>query len=962
MKKRIFNGLTAIIMLLTTLVISPYDISIKANAATSSNWAWPTSNHSIQNDWPNYSSGSYHGGTDFPVSLNTPVYSSCDGEVVAVTTLINSNGNYYSYGKFIKIRATVNGETVYMRYCHLNSFAVSEGQRVRAGQLIAYSGSTGNSSGPHLHYEVRNANDTYNPNLNPRNYLPGSSFAFSTWSNPILPGAVDSSYNKNVSCTAPSKIYTYDEYGNRESNHYVDAGDPCTAIEAYTNGYWKINYPAGNSRRDAYMKLSEWNPFTKVNIKNPPTGYNISVSTTSMYDCEEVKVTFKGFGGAPTGYKVYVVKPNGETLSKDLGNRSSFGLWLNQVGTWKIYGEVYNNDGSFKGATDNGCMEVKVSRPNLGSKVDLGTGFTAYIVNTSSGNVLTNDGDNVSSKTKKSTSNQQWKFKKKSDGSYEIESVSASGKHLDAYSGKGRQGDNVQVYKASADETVQSWYVYSAGNGSYYLRPACSNSAVLDVCDASKESGANVEIWSYNQTDAQKFKIEKIGDPTLKLSTKTVNLDLNGTNSATVSITADGLLPTSYNFNCNRNTSVMSTSWGNWSGTTCPLTVKGIKTGTYTIEVSLIDKSTDKKVYIDSITVNITCSHSYGSWSTTKTATCNATGEKQRTCSKCGKVEKQTIAKTDHKYTTKIVAPTCTAQGYTLHTCSTCSTSYKDTYTSAKGHSFGSWTTVTAATCKAAGTEKHTCSVCGTSETRSIAKKSHNYTTKVVAPTTTAQGYTLHTCTVCGDNYKDNYTDKLKAVDPNAAQVVVDTRTASAGGTVTVAISLKNNPGISGLQMKMRYDSSVLTLQNATAKNLAVTFSEKLTANPYSILWYDGLKNVTTNGAIAEFTFKVNDKAKEGNYPITIEFDDDDISDVKDNNVHFAKVNGAVNVSSHIPGDVNGDGKANVKDLIRLQQHLNGWNVTVVAGSTDINGDGKVNVKDLIRLQQYLNGWNVVVN
>lgn len=201
----------------------------------------------------------------------------------------------------------------------------------------------------------------------------------------------------------------------------------------------------------------------------------------------------------------------------------------------------------------------------------------------------------------------------------------------------------------------------------------------------------------------------------------------------------------------------------------------------------------------------------------------------------------------------------------------------------------------------------------------------------------------------------------MKAVDPNAAQVVVDTRTASTGGTVTVAISLKNNPGISGLQMKMRYDSSVLTLQNATAKNLAVTFSEKLTANPYSILWYDGLKNVTTNGAIAEFTFKVNDKAKEGNYPITIEFDDDDISDVKDNNVHFEKVNGAVNVSSHIPGDVNGDGKANVKDLIRLQQHLNGWNVTVVAGSTDINGDGKVNVKDLIRLQQYLNGWNVVV-
>lgn len=132
----------------------------KVFAGTSSAWSWPTSIHTIKNDWPNYSSGSYHGGTDFPVALNSPVYSTCDGEVVAVTSLTTS------YGKHIKIRAVVNGETVYIRYCHLNSFAVNVGDKVQSGQLIAYSGSTGNSTGPHLHYEVRNANDTYKPNLN----------------------------------------------------------------------------------------------------------------------------------------------------------------------------------------------------------------------------------------------------------------------------------------------------------------------------------------------------------------------------------------------------------------------------------------------------------------------------------------------------------------------------------------------------------------------------------------------------------------------------------------------------------------------------------------------------------------------------------------------------------------------------------------------------------------------------
>lgn len=71
---------------------------------------------------------------------------------------------------------------MYIRYCHLNSFAVSEGDIVKCGQLIGYSGSTGNSTGPHLHYEVRNENDYYgnvnSPTLDPRNYLPGSSYSF----------------------------------------------------------------------------------------------------------------------------------------------------------------------------------------------------------------------------------------------------------------------------------------------------------------------------------------------------------------------------------------------------------------------------------------------------------------------------------------------------------------------------------------------------------------------------------------------------------------------------------------------------------------------------------------------------------------------------------------------------------------------------------------------------------------
>lgn len=60
-----------------------------------------------------------------------------------------------------------------------------------------------------------------------------------------------------------------------------------------------------------------------------------------------------------------------------------------------------------------------------------------------------------------------------------------------------------------------------------------------------------------------------------------------------------------------------------------------------------------------------------------------------------------------------------------------------------------------------------------------------------------------------------------------------------------------------------------------------------------------------------------------------------------------------------IIGDVNDNGKVNVQDLALLQQHLNGWDVTVNTAACDTTGDGKVNLQDLALLQRYLNGWNV---
>ena len=64
---------------------------------------------------------------------------------------------------------------------------------------------------------------------------------------------------------------------------------------------------------------------------------------------------------------------------------------------------------------------------------------------------------------------------------------------------------------------------------------------------------------------------------------------------------------------------------------------------------------------------------------------------------------------------------------------------------------------------------------------------------------------------------------------------------------------------------------------------------------------------------------------------------------------------------NHIPGDIDGDGEINNKDLTRLFQYLSDWDVEVNEAALDVNGDGSVNNKDLTRLFQYLSDWDVEI-
>ena len=95
-----------------------------------------------------------HAGLDLAAPTGTPVYAALSG------TVTFSGWNVFGYGQLVTIRG-IDGRDYY--YAHNSRRLVSKGQRVRQGQMISRVGSTGNSSGPHLHFEIRSGGSILNP-------------------------------------------------------------------------------------------------------------------------------------------------------------------------------------------------------------------------------------------------------------------------------------------------------------------------------------------------------------------------------------------------------------------------------------------------------------------------------------------------------------------------------------------------------------------------------------------------------------------------------------------------------------------------------------------------------------------------------------------------------------------------------------------------------------------------------
>ena len=131
-----------------------------ANSITSTGtYIWPLPGYSPGSAYgwrmhPIYHEMRFHAGEDIGAPSGTPILAADSG----VATVIPDNGN--GYGNYIMINHGGGRVTL---YAHMSAFAISNGATVSQGQVIGYVGSTGNSTGPHLHFEVRVNGATTDP-------------------------------------------------------------------------------------------------------------------------------------------------------------------------------------------------------------------------------------------------------------------------------------------------------------------------------------------------------------------------------------------------------------------------------------------------------------------------------------------------------------------------------------------------------------------------------------------------------------------------------------------------------------------------------------------------------------------------------------------------------------------------------------------------------------------------------
>jgi murein DD-endopeptidase MepM/ murein hydrolase activator NlpD len=144
--KALFNSWKKLDQLQDGVIAVPSDKPVQANVSFSSGFG-------VRSD-PFHAGAAFHPGIDLSGAYGTPIYATADG------TVLRAGWNSGGYGNLVEID---HGRGITTRYGHMSAILVNEGEHVMRGQQIGRMGSTGRSTGNHLHYEVRIDGRAVNP-------------------------------------------------------------------------------------------------------------------------------------------------------------------------------------------------------------------------------------------------------------------------------------------------------------------------------------------------------------------------------------------------------------------------------------------------------------------------------------------------------------------------------------------------------------------------------------------------------------------------------------------------------------------------------------------------------------------------------------------------------------------------------------------------------------------------------
>ena len=572
------------------IVLSCVVFIMPPNIVLAANYTWPVDKSiGISSGFGSYSG---HTGCDFACSIGHDVYAVADGTVVTATdsgctgshrsdgypkcskgancpaTKLNKNGKG-SYANWIIIR---HGTNVYSLYAHLSteSFKVKVGDTVKQGQNIAKTGSAGNVTGPHLHFELRIGGNSTGYAKNPASYLSRENVTPeidpvtttpSIWKNSdsyTVGNSATLTWNSVDNATgywfsvwykgeqivttqvSGSSEYTLNNLGEGEYTAFITAYNDISSKQSSVT--FRVNYlDIGTNFIANIIKVDSWSHVVNDNtnacigkeVGNANEYYEFTRQSDGAYiikSLEDGKYLEVSDGGNKNGQNVGFGDYTGENNQRWYIKNGSSGKILIPKNATESCLDISNN-GSAVGTNAQIWAQAGVAaqefsiytQSNIPNFINFGDDFYANIIKASTWSTLVNKNPNLEVGGEgEAEGSDIWHFRRMKDGTYIIQSL-FDGKYLDVEKFSDQKGANVYCYDYTGDSN-QRWYLTLGKNGKVLI-PKNATGLCLDVSNDGSDAGTNAQLWEPNGTTAQEFNVYK--EETIKLGTANVTLSNN---------------------------------------------------------------------------------------------------------------------------------------------------------------------------------------------------------------------------------------------------------------------------------------------------------------------------------------------------------------------------------------------------------------------------------------------------